>query len=108
MRNISLVSIILALAIGAVAWQQMSRYILPGRSGDVTDIETHAERTVNGNGTTDGECDQMGDGTISCPDTEGLTEQEEVEQRRRDAYGDMMKSFDTEMDRYRRQTGGRP
>lgn len=107
MRNLSLVSILLALAIGAVVWQKQLKHQLPARLPEPAEHATEMDyRDSEDN--LPGECDDAPENSDVCESTDDESVQAEMEDQRKRAYGTIMKSFDDEYGKYRKQTGGRP
>ena len=107
MRNLSLISLLLALAIGAFLWQKQLKHQVPTRMPDPSEFAPAVDYTDSDNeleaGCDDGQLD-----LDECEQEREETVQSEMEDQRKRAYGTIMKSFDDEYGKYREQTGGRP
>jgi hypothetical protein len=106
MRNISLISLLLALAAGAVLWQKLLVKSAPERefepaeySSTLNDDERSDEDYTTG-------CEEQYAGTSECGSSDDDTEQDEMTEQRRRAHDTMMKSFDSKYDKYRDQING--
>lgn len=105
MRNFSLLSILLALVIGAVVWTKQLDNQSPSRLPDPVTFQVLDSEEEGGGYPAD--CDEPEYGE-DCDTDVSESLQTEMEDQRRRAYGTMMESFDKEYGKYREQTGGRP
>ncbi len=104
MRNFSLISLLIALAIGGFVWQQMLVKSVPDRMPDPTDYSTTRE-TQSDKQDLQPECDEYNQDSAECQPEMESAEQSEMEEQRRQGHDVMMKSFDNKYDKYRKQTG---
>jgi len=105
MRNFSLISILIALAIGGILWQKTLVKSVPDRLPDPADYSSAIDdqNAVQNNSAN---CDETNQESPECaPES---AEQSEMEEQRRQGRDVMMKSFDDKYDKYRKQIGGRP
>jgi len=100
MRNFSLISILIALAIGGFAWQKMLVKSVP----DPADYNTSSE-TLNEEQDIQPECDEYNQESPECQPEMESAEQGEMEEQRSQGHDVMMKSFDSKYDKYKEQTG---
>ena len=107
MRNFSLISILLALAIGAFLWQKQFKHQVPSRMPDPVELAPAVDYRGSENELAD-ECEDTSVDSDECEPEREETVQSEMEDQRKRAYGTIMKSFDDEYGKYREQTGGRP
>lgn len=105
MRNFSLLSILLALVIGAVVWTKQLNNQSPSRLPDPVTFQFEDNEEEGGEYLAD--CDEQGYDE-DCDAAASGSLQTEMEDQRRRAYGTVMESFDEEYGKYREQTGGRP
>lgn len=106
MRLLSLISILLALAIGAIAWQKLIDHNIQDRLPDPDGHTILLDDQHQGRNFSE-ECNENNPGSSACrPDVEA-TEQGEMEIQRRRAYGTIIKSFDDKYSRYKDRIGGR-
>lgn len=106
MRNLTLVSILLALVIGAVVWQKLLVTTAPDPLPQTADYE----RLLSGEDEDDeypGECDAEDGQPSECESEMESEEQGEMVQQRNSAHDSMMKSFDQKYDKYKDQVNGR-
>jgi len=100
MRNFSLISILIALAIGGFVWQKMLVKSVP----DPADYSTTSE-TQNEEQDIQPECDEYNQDSPECQPEMESAEQSEMEEQRSQGHDVMMKSFDSKYNKYRKQTG---
>lgn len=102
MRSFTLISILIALAIGGILWQKTlvnnAPDHLPNPGTTLDDQNAVQNNPVN--------CDETNQESPECAPE--LTEQSEMEEQRRQGRDVMMKSFDEKYDKYKKQIGGRP
>jgi len=107
MRNLTLVSILLALVIGAVVWQKLLVTTAP----DPLPLTADYERLLSGEDEDEeypGECDAEVGQPSECESAmESSEEQGEMAEQRNGAHDTMMKSFDQKYDKYKDQVNGR-
>ena len=121
MRSLSLISLLIALAIGAVLWQKLLVKAAP----EPTLTPAEYVRIFEGENPAieyPGDCEQHATRTPDCdiyiePDIKSENEQEndgpetaeqgEMLQQRSNAHDTMMKSFDDKYDKYKDQVNGR-
>lgn len=106
MRNITLISLLLALAAGALLWQKLLVKSVPERefepaehSSTSNDDEKSDEDYATG-------CEEQYAGASECGSSDDDTEQDEMTEQRRRAHDTMMNSFDSKYDKYREQING--
>ena len=104
MRNFSLISILIALAIGGFVWQKMLVKSVPDRMPDPADYSSTRE-TLKEEQDMPSECDEYNQDSAECQPEMESAEQSEMEEQRRQGHDVMMKSFDNKYDKYRKQTG---
>jgi|GEM_PF-1698581 len=107
MRNLSLISILLALAIGAVILQKQLKHQVPDRMPDPVELTPAVDYSDADQDSLE-DCDESAMDLGECEPEGDTTVQSEMEDQRKRAYGTIMKSFDDKYDKYREQTGGRP
>jgi hypothetical protein len=107
MRNFSLISILLALVIGAIAWQKLLDHNVPDRLPDPVQYTPDIGYQDGEQGQSENCVESSHDGQ-ECSQGEEMTEQDELQEYQQRAYGTIMKSFDGEYDKYRDQANGRP
>ena len=105
MRNFSLLSILLALVIGAVVWTKQLNNQPPSRVPDPVTLQFEDNEEEGDEYLAD--CDEQGYDE-DCDAGASGSLQTEMEDQRRRAYGTVIESFDEEYGKYREQTGGRP
>jgi len=94
MRNFSLISIILALAAGALIWQKLIVNSTPERSPEP------ASYTISPTTTADEQEDSSADGNAGGSGFESDEQQEMADQQTR-SHDFMMESFDEKYDKYK-------
>jgi len=107
MRNFSLISILIALALGGFLWQKTLVNNAPDHVLDSVDYSTTLDRPDEVKISTDN-CDESNQESPECAPEVKSAEQTEMENLNSRAYGTMMKSFDDKLDKYKKQIGGRP
>jgi hypothetical protein len=107
MRNFSLISILLALAIGAFIWQKQFKHQVPTRMPDPVELAPAVDYRGSEYEIAE-DCEDAQFDSDECEPGREETVQSEMEDQRKRAYGTIMKSFDDEYGKYREQTGGRP
>lgn len=106
MRNFSLLSILLALVIGAVLLTRQLDTIPTKNAPPVMEFEEYRDTDLQVDDDTD--CDGHAGDENECQAEPSDSEHAEMEEQRKRAYGTIMDSFDKEYGKYREQTGGRP
>jgi hypothetical protein len=105
MRNFSIISILLALAVAAILWQKLLVKSAPDRLPDPAEYSTiQDDQSEEENMSEECESDQE---SFECEPQMDTTEQGEMEQQRQQGHDVMMKSFDEKLDKYKGQTNGR-
>ena len=107
MRNITLISLLLALAAGAVLWQKLlvknapERVLQPAEHSSTLNEGEKSEEEYSG------ECEEQYAGASECDSSNDIAEQDEMTEQRRRAHDTMMESFDNKYDKYRDQLDGK-
>jgi len=104
MRNFSLISLLIALAIGGFVWQKMLVKSVPDRLPDPADYSTSSD-TLYEEHDVQPECDEYNQDSPECQPEMESAEQSEMEEQRRQGHDVMMKSFNSKYDKYKEQTG---
>ncbi|GBE07640.1 hypothetical protein BMS3Bbin11_00814 [bacterium BMS3Bbin11] len=107
MRNFTLISLLIALAIGGILWQKTLVNNAPDHLLDSVDYKTTLEKLDDVKDSPDN-CDESNQESPGCAPEVKSAEQTEMENQNSRAYGTMMKSFDDKLDKYKKQIGGRP
>ena len=110
MRSLTIISILLALAIGAFAWQKMLVKSTPRQIYEPAEYSP-ALGGVESDKDYLGECEEQQTRTPDCEieiesDIES-EEQGEMREQRSSSHDTMMKSFDDKYDQYKDQINGR-
>ena len=104
MRNFSIISILLALAIGGFLWQKSLEKNSPDHLLDSIDRSTSVDDQYTSQDSVD--CDQQNQASSSCePETESAEQDEMADQRSR-GHDVMMKSFNDGLSEYKGTIGG--
>lgn len=106
MRNFSLISVLLALVIGAVLWTRQLDNVPTKSVPPVIEFEEHRDEDISMDHYA--ACDENDTDSSDCQAESSDSEHAELEDQRKRAYGTIMDSFDSEYGKYREQTGGRP
>ncbi|MEA1888312.1 MAG: hypothetical protein U9N50_00835 [Pseudomonadota bacterium] len=101
MRSFSLISILIALAIGGFLWKNMLEKSAPDRLPDPVDYSSALDEQNDSV-----ECDETNQESPECAPEMELAEQSEMEEQRKEGYDVMMKSFNGKYDKYKKQIGG--
>jgi len=107
MRNLSIISILIALAAGGVLWQKTLvkstsdivpkpvEYSVP--ADDQSDFSNNADN-----------CDGNDQESSECAPDMNSAEQDEMEQQNQQGQAIMMDSYNEKLEKYNKQIGGRP
>ena len=107
MRNITLISLLLALAAGAVLWQKLLVKNTPERLLEPAEYSSTINESEKSEEGSSGECEEPYAGASECDSSNENAEQDEMTEQRRRAHDTMMKSFDNKSDKYRDQLDGK-
>jgi len=107
MRNFSLISILIALALGGFLWQKTLVNTAPDHLPDPVDYRTAVDNQNDAQNTSV-DCDETNQDSPECAPEVKSAEQTEMEEQNRQGQDFMMKSFDDKYDKYKKQIGGRP
>ena len=105
MRNFSLISILLALAIGAIVWQKLIVRSAPDRLPEPAEYTTTLDDQGQVEEVTE-DCVEQNEGASECESDVEIAEQGEMVEQRSRAHDTMMKSFDKKYDKYKDQIKG--
>ncbi len=106
MRNLTLISLLLALAAGAVLWQKQLVKSAPEREFEPAEYSSTLNEDEQSDEDDTSGCEEQYAGTSECGSSDDNTEQDEMAEQRRRAHDTMMKSFDSKYDKYRDQLDG--
>ncbi len=100
MRNFSLISILIALALGGYFWQKTMVSSMPDRFPDPADYSENRGQNETP------ECNEYNQDSPECQVDNTSAEQNELEEQRKQGHDVMMKSFNTKYDKYKQKIGG--
>ncbi len=106
MRTFSIISILLALAVAAILWQQLLVNSAPDQLPDPAEYSTMTDNQDEEEYASEG-CNENDQESSECESEPVSAEQGEMEQHRGQAHDVMMKSFDEKFDKYKGQINGR-
>lgn len=107
MRNITLISLLLALAAGAVLWQKLLVKNAPERVFEPAEYSSTLNEGEKSDEDYTAECEEKYAGASECDSSGEIAEQDEMTEQRQRAHDTMMKSFDNKYDKYRDQLDGK-
>lgn len=106
MRNFSIISILLALAVAAILWQKLLVNSAPDQLPDPAEYSTMTDDQDEEEYASEG-CNENDQESSECEPEPVSAELGEMEQQRGQAHDVMMKSFDEKLDKYKGQINGR-